>query len=143
MQMLDYEFIKRCTILTPALGATFGLPLFAAFHSLFIAVSYFAGSVFGGLMLASLMLLVKRFAAFKTGSRHEGWDAKIPLWALAAMKYIVFLVVAWGVAFCGWAQPLAFVLGIALMQFVIVARALGRKMTSGSIAEIYVDHAKQ
>ena len=143
MQALDFAFLQRCVLLTPVLGAVLALSIFSCTHSLYIAASYFAGSVFGTLMLASLALFVRRFAALKTAAAYAGWDAKVPLWALAILKYVVFLVVAWGVAFCGWAQPFAFVLGIALMQLVIVARAMGRKMTSRSIAEIYVDHAKR
>ena len=143
MQALDYAFLQRCVVITPMLGAVLSAALFAVFHSVFIAASYFGGSVFGALMLATLAVFVRRFAALKTGASYAGWDAKIPVWAIAALKYVFFLVVAWGVAFCGWAQPFAFVLGIALMQLVIVARALGRKMTAGSIAEIYVDHAKR
>lgn len=140
---LDFAFLVRCLVITPLMGAAFALVLLSWSHSLYLAASYFAGTVFGTVMLGSLVLFVRRLAAPKLKQPYNGWDARIPLWVVAVLKYVAFFVVAWGVALHGWAQPFAFVIGIALVQLVILVRALGRKMVSRSIAEIYVDNAKR
>lgn len=93
-------------------------------------------------MLATLMSFVGRIAAAKTGQPYRGADARIPVWLVALVKYIGMGVVAWGVASRGWAQPFAFVIGIALVQLVVVAKVLGRMMAAKTVAEVYVNNAR-
>lgn len=143
MKALDHAFLQRCLVMTPVLGAAFALVLLAWSRSFYVAASYYGGVLFGAFMLASLTIFVRRMSAAKTGVAYTGWDARIPTWAVAVLKYVGFGIVAWGVASRGWAQPFAFVIGVALVQLVILARALGRQLVSSSIAEIYVDNAKR
>lgn len=140
---LDQQFLQRCLVVTPIVAIAFATALFAWLHSFYAAASYFAGALYGTVLLGTLILFVRRFTATKLKIAYSGWDAKIPLWLLAGAKYLSFIVVAWGVVSRGWAQPFAFVMGIALVQLVILTRALGRTLTSRSIAEIYVDNANR
>jgi hypothetical protein len=139
---LDMAFLRRCLVSTLGLGVAFSVLLLAWSKSPFVAASYFGGALFGATMLASLMSFVARIAAAKTGVPYRGVDAKVPVWLVAGVKYIGMGVVAWGVASRGWAQPFAFVIGVALVQLVIVAKVLGRMLASKNVAEVYINNAR-
>ena len=142
MAALDWTFLRRCLVSTALVGAAFSVAIYAWLRSPFIALSYFGGALFGALLVATLMSFVLRLSASKTGVPYRGVDAIIPIWLLALVKYFGIAILAWGVATQGWANPFAFVLGVALVQLIIVLKTLGRKFASDGIAEVYIKNAR-
>jgi len=114
-------------------------------HSLPLAASYLVGVLLAVALLKSQEWLIGRLAATRQAGAYQGWDAGLPLGLLLPLKYLAIAALVGYGLHAGLLRPFAFAAGMITLQFVIVAKALGRMMTGQrmTLNDVYVrPHSK-
>ena len=123
---LDAAFLSRTYVTAVWFGTILTLSVYGYFGSFLITCSFAGGVALAALLLKSQEIFVRRTLRPKGSEPYQGWDAKIPVLLLVALKYIVV-----GAAFAfllnrQLMNPLALIAGFLTLQVVIFSKVASR-----------------
>ncbi len=147
---LNLEFLHRVARTSWWVGAVFAFVVYAVTKSAFLAWSFAAGEALSIVLLYSQQAFVERLTSALVSTRESVAKPqpekrlRFATWVLLPAKYVLLGVLIWGLLRYDLIQPLAFVMGVPLVQVVITAKVVGRMMTQNrtSIREAYVEKGK-
>ncbi len=134
---LDLDFLVRVARTSLWFGALLTILAGLVTRSWFIGFSFAVGVALGVALLHSQTWFVQSLARSKTNKQA----ARFPVWLLLPLKYLALLVFVGLIIHFNWVNAIAFVAGASVVQFVIVAKTVGR-MTTGNRASIYQSYVE-
>jgi predicted lipid-binding transport protein (Tim44 family) len=140
---LDAAFLRRVHRTTLWFGALITLCVLGVTHSMLITTSFGGGALLGGLLLKSQEITVSR-ALRKPASSKKNWAAILPMSLAPLVKYLLVGVLLSVLFHRGHLHVAAFATGIMVVQFVVVAKVIGRLMARQmrSVREVYIVQGK-
>ncbi len=140
---LDAAFLRRAYHTTLWFGAVMTLCAYLLTHSILITTSLGGGALLGGLLLLSQEITVSR-ALRKPASSKKNWAAILPMSLVPLVKYLLIGLMLSVLFRRGQLHVAAFATGIMVVQFVVVAKVIGRLMVRQmrSIREVYIVQGK-
>ena len=137
---LDLDFLVRVARTSLWFGGLLMILAGLVTRSAWFAASLAVGVALGVVLLYSQTWFVRNLAKFKANPRAS----RFPAWTLLPFKYLALLVFVGVVIHFNLVNAIAFVVGVTVVQFVIVAKVLGRMMTQNrpSIYEAYVEKGR-
>lgn len=137
---LNTDFLVRVARTTLWFGGLLTILAGLVTRSWFFGWSFAVGVALGVVLLYSQTWFVRSLAQFKTDPKA----GRFPIWTLLPLKYLALLAFVGVVIGFNLVNAIAFVIGVSVVQFVIVAKVIGRMMTQNrpSIYEAYVEKGR-
>jgi hypothetical protein len=141
---LDAAFLRRSYWSLSYVGTLLTIAVALWSRSLVLSLSVAEGVLMGALLIKSQELMVRQVLKPLQSLPSSGMKSIMPLAVLLPLKYLVLgaiLVVLWKVQNI---NLIAFGLGFMIVQFVLLARLIGRVLHSRrkSLNEVYVQSGK-
>lgn len=139
---LDAAFLLRVARTSAWFGIVLTMLTASVTRSAFAAISVAVGVALSVAMLASQAVFVKKWAQSKLNQTES--KSRFPMWTLLPAKYLAMFGFVGVVIHFNLVNPIGFVIGVSVVQFVIVAKVVGRMMAKSrpTIREAYVEKAR-